>query len=273
MSSKDQFPSLVGWRGTRNTLHAYVKVLGEIRASFTPEQPRFKNIGLRLYTAGLTTTPIPHPTDKKRHFALSMDLRNHYILLSTSEGEVQQFRMSEGLSATKMGDQLLARMAELGISGNVNKSRFENNDEREYALDKAENYFTALSHIGRIFDDFRAELDGEPDPVQFWPHHFDLAFILLGDKKVKTVDGEYPSQITFGYAPDDPGQPSSYFYATPFPFEESVTEEQLPDKGVWHTAIWQGALLPYEEIAGDPDAEKRILAFLRGAYQIEKGLI
>jgi len=271
--TKSAFPKLGEWRETRETLHAYCRVLGAIRAAFTPEMPRHQHISLRLYTAGLTTTPIPHPADPDRNFSLSLDLRNHYVLLSTSDGDVHQIRISEGLSATQLGEQLIAKLAGLGVQGKIDMTSFANEALREYALDAAERYFTALSHVGRVLEQFRGEIPDESDPVQFWPHHFDLAFVILGKKQVTTVDGDLPTQITVGFSPDDPGQPSPYLYMSPFPFEETLTHHKLPDGAVWHTAVWQGALLPYAEIAEREDAEKRILDFLRSAYQVEKEII
>jgi len=267
------FPKLVGWKATRDTLHAYCKVLGAIRAAFAPPLPRFQHLSLRLYTSGLTTTPIPYPADAKRTFALSLDLRNHYVLLSTSEGEVQQMRMSEGLSATQLGDELLSKLADLGVKGKVSKTKYKDDAPREYALDEAERFFTALSHIGQIFEQFKANLKGETDPVQFWPHDFDLSFILLGNKTVTSVEDGGQSQITFGFAPEDPGQPSPYFYVNPYPFEETVTHKKLPKGASWHTAVWQGALLPYSEIAEKDEGAEKFLEFLQAAYEAEKELI
>lgn len=271
--SKHPFPKLSGWKDTRETLHAYCKVLGAIRSAFAPEQPRHQHVSLRLYTAGLTTTPIPHPADPKRNFALSLDLLNHYVLLSNSEGAVEQFRMSECLTATQLGELLMAKLEEWGIQGKVSGEKYQNDEERQYSLDAAERYFTALSRVGHIFDQFHAGLKEEKDPLQFWPHHFDLSFVAFGKKIVNTVEGDFPSQITVGFAPDDPGQPSPYFYVNPFPFEESVTHSKLPGGASWHTAIWQGALLPYPEVAEKADGEERLLGFLQAAYDIEKDLI
>jgi hypothetical protein len=202
-----------------------------------------------------------------------LDLRNHYVLLSNSDGGVHQTRISEGLSGSQLGELMVGKLADLGVHGKVDQTRFAHDGPHEYSLDMAERYFTALSHVGRILEQFRAELPGKPDPVQFWPRHFDLAFVILGEKQVITVEGEQPSQITVGFSPDDPGQPSPYFYMSPFPFEETLTHHELPDGAVWHTAVWQGALLPYAEIAERKDAETRILDFLRSAYQAEKDII
>jgi hypothetical protein len=271
--TKSPFPKLGGWIETRETLHAYCKVLGAIRAAFTPELPRYQHVSLRLYTAGLTTTQIPHPADPAAYFSLSLDLRNHYVLLSSSDGSVHQTRISDGLSASQLGEQLLAKLAHLGVQGKVDETRFADDEPRRYALDSAERYFTALSHAGRIFEQFRTEIPGDHDPVQLWPHHFDLAFVILGTQMVSSVDGELPSQITVGFAPNDPGQPSPYFYVSPFPFEETLTHNNLPKGAVWHTAVWQGALLPYAEIADAADAEERVLDFLRAAYGCEKSIL
>jgi len=273
MLHKFPFPKLANWRETRETLHAYSKVLGAIRGAFAPEQPRWQHVSLRLYTAGVTTTPIPHPDDPKKNFSLSLDLLNHYILLSSNDGSVQQFRMSEGWSANQLGEELLGKLAKLGVHGKVDKTKYESDEPRSYALDAAERYFTALTHMGRLLQQFRNGLPGEKDPIQFWPHDFDLAFVLLGNQQVKTMEGEFRSQITFGFSPDDPGQPSPYVYSTPFPFEEAITHNQLPDGAVWHTAIWQGALLPYPEVAEKADGEQRVLEFLDAAYEFEKTLI
>jgi hypothetical protein len=270
---KHPFPKLENWRGTRDTLHAYSKVLGAIRAAFAPEEPRWQHVSLRFYTAGLTTTPIPHPDDPKSNFSLSLDLLNHYVLISSSDGSVQQFRMSEGWSANQLGEELLGKLAKMGVHGKVDKKKYASDEPGDYALDSAERYFTALTHMSRLMEQFRAGLPGEKDQIQFWPHGFDLAFVVLGTKQVKNMEGEFPSQITFGFSPDDPGQPTPYVYATPFPFEEKLTHTDLPDGAVWHTAIWQGALLPYPEIAEKEGGEKRVLEFLRAAYEAEKQLI
>jgi hypothetical protein len=273
MKSKNPFPSLDHWAETRETLHAYAMVLGAIRSAFSPELPRYQHVSLRLYTSGLTTTPIPHPADPKRSFALSLDLRNHYVLLSTSEGDVQQWRMSEGLSAHELGTQLLAKLAEIGVSGNVDPKKYADEKERTYSLDAAERYFTALSSAGRALEDFRSGIKAEVDPLQFWPHHFDLAFVVLGKKSVQTKEGEFPSQLTIGFSPEDASQTSPYFYVNPFPFDDAILGEALPSGASWHTASWKGAMLPYGELADAADAEQKLKAFLQASYEIEKSVL
>lgn len=270
---KGLFPVLGDWEPTRETLHAYCKVLGAIRAAFAPEQPRFAHVSLRLYTSGLTTTPIPFPGDAQRSFALSLDLRNHYVLLSTSLGDVQQIRMSEGLTATQLGEELTGKLAELGVKGKINAKKYKGDEPRHYALDQAEAYFAAIGHANQAFELFKATVNEPTDAVQLWPHHFDLSFIVLGSKTVKTEEGEFPSQLTIGFSPADSSQPGEYFYFNPYPFNEEVTQQPLAAGASWHTASWKGALLPYSEVAGKEDGAERMQEFLKRCYEIQKPTI
>jgi len=273
MTTTAKFPKLGDWAGTRQTLHAYCKVLGAIRGAFAPPHPKWWHVSLLPYTAGLTTTHIPFPEDAARSFSLSLDLRNHYALLSTSDGNVEQFRLMEGQTATALGELLISKLAGMGVEGEVARDKFEDDEAREYVMADAERYFSALSQVARIFKAFKGGLKGETGTVQLWPHHFDLSLELFGEKTVKTEEGEYPSQIGFGFAPKDESQPAEYFYANPYPFEDAVTKEPLPEGVSWYTDSWKGALLPYGEIAEKADGEDILVAYLQAAYAAGKKFI
>lgn len=255
---KSQFPVFGDWRGTRETLHAYCKVASAIRAAFTPEQPRHSHLSLRVYTSGLTTTPISFPEDPAQTFALSLDLRNHYMILSTSGGQVQQIRLSEGLTATQLGEELVARLAELGMQGKVPTKSYHSEVKREYALDEAERFLAAIRLANQVFEQARTQLGQGSDPVQLWPRLFDLSFTAPanGDDK----------GITFGLA-TQPG--NEYFYVSPHPFDKALAQTQLPAGARWNTDGWNGAMLSYSEVAGAPDGADRLLAFLQAAYALQ----
>lgn len=255
---KSQFPIFGDWRGTRETLHAYCKVASAIRAAFTPEQPRHGHLGLRVYTSGLTTTAISFPEDPAQTFALSLDLRNHYFILSTSGGHVQQLRLSEGLSATQLGNELLARLAELGVEGKVPPKSYSSDAKRDYALDEAERFLAALRLANQVFEDARKELRQASDAVQLWPRLFDLSFVAPANDEDKS--------ITFGLALQ-PG--NEYFYVSPHPFDKGLAQQALPNGARWNTDGWKGAMLPYSEVAGKADGAERALAFLQAAYTLQ----
>ena len=271
------FPALPDWAPTRNTLHAYAKVLGAIRRAFTPEQYDWQHVSLRLYTAGLTTTPIPHPTEPARSFALSMDLRNHYILLTDSVGEVQQYRIAEGYTATASGDLLLEKLAAMGVEGKVLREKFANGEERRYALDDAERYFSALSSVGRVMQGFLDGLPEDKSDLQLWPHGFDLAFFKYGNRVAEYEEEgetkEARAKIGAGFSPPTGDLAHEYFYVYSFPHEKEVTKADLPAGASWHLEGWKGAMLPYGEIAEHDNGADKLREFLQVAYDAHKDVI
>lgn len=276
MASK-RFPHLPDWRDTRLTLHAYARVLGAIRRAFTPEQYDWQHVSLRLYTAGLTTTPIPYPNKEGRSFALSMDLRNHYILLTDSEGAVQQHRIAEGRSATELGNLLLGELKSMGVEGAVPRSKFENDEKRHYAMEDAERFFGALSAAGRVLADFRDNLSGDTSELQLWPHGFDLAFFKYGEQFAEyEEEGQLKQErakIGIGFAPPGAGQAAEYFYVYSFPHYAEASQATLPAGAAWYAGDWQGAVLPYVAVAEKDQGEALLREFLQASYAAHKGAL
>ncbi len=180
--------------------------------------------------------------------------------------------MVEGLSATAFGDQLLGAIADLGLTADYDRERFENDEPRPYNPDVVPAFWKALVNAARIFKEFRATLSGDPGPVQLWPHGFDVAFEWFGTRVVTyEEDGEkteYPAQINLGFYPGDPVN-APYFYSNPWPFEaEQLLNQPLPEGASWHTEGWQGTILPYDEVAGDPNAGERVLEYARHVHEL-----
>jgi hypothetical protein len=204
-------------------------------------------------------------------FSLKMDLRQHKVILSTSGGDGREFSMTEGLSATAFGDQVLGAVADLGLTGEYVREKFENDEPREYDPALAENFLTAVVSADSVLKKHRAGLSGEPGPVQLWPHGFDLAFEWFGTRVMEYEEHgqveKYPSQLNFGFSPGEPSHPEPYFYSNPWPFEADVLlDKSLPSGGRWFTAGWQGSMLPYDKLVGASEAGERLLAYFRAVY-------
>jgi hypothetical protein len=244
MTSKPQFPALTNWEATRQTLHLYSRAIGVVPRAHVEFHPKWWHISLKVEPDGLNTTKMPRSAGGS--FWLAMDL--------------------------KFGDQLLAAVAELGLSAGYARDKFENDDAREYDPEAAGRYLTALTNADRIFKEHRAALSGEVSPVQLWPHNFDLAFEWFGTRVERYEEHgqvqEYPSQINLGFYPGD-GANAPYFYSNPWPFEADVlTANPLPEGARWFTEDWSGSILPYDELAEDERAEERLKAYARAVYDI-----
>jgi hypothetical protein len=276
--AKDQaFPELKNWGSTRAALHNYCKLLGAIRGAYSEPHPNWWHVSLRPYTSGLTTTKIPHPTNKEDHFSLSLDLRNHYVLLSFSNGNLHQYRLIDGLSVNELGNILIEELAAEKFQTRIAKEKYDNSEKNEYSIDDAEKYFSTLNQIVNVFQLFADGISGELSPIQLWPHHFDLSFEQFGKKRIPYEEEgeskEYKSQIAYGFAPPDDSFQEPYFYVNPFPFDANITKSPLSKGAYWFEKGWNGAVLPYSEISNNPEGENILKQYLLSAQKAELSLI
>jgi hypothetical protein len=277
MSSKVPFPSLTGWEPTRETLHWYSKAVGVVPRAHAQVHPKWWHISLKVRPDGLVTDNMSLPG--RGIFALKMDLLGHKVVLFTSEGESREFNMTDGLSATAFGDQVLGAVGDLGLSeeyardGKYAREKFENDEPRQYDPAAAEKYFTAVVSADRVFNKHRAGLSGEVGPVQLWPHGFDLAVEWFGTRTVEYEEGgqikKYPSQLNLGFSPGESTHPEPYFYSNPWPFEkDQLVTKPLPAGARWFTESWQGSVLEYALLADDKSAEDKLLDYARAVHEI-----
>lgn len=108
-------------------------------------------------------------------------------------------------------------------------------------------------------------------PVRCWPHHFDLATLILLDPE---ADPEKARSIGVGLSPGDSGYPEPYFYVLPWP--RPTGELPALDGGSWNTEGWLGAVLGSADFtaAGSNGAQRgRIERFLNSAVQACRQLL
>jgi hypothetical protein len=267
MSTTLDFPTLAGWEPTRKTLHLYTNVVGVVSRVHAEPNPKWWHISLKVQPEGLVTDPMGLP--QGGDFRLELNLRRHQIVLSTSDGEERRFDMTAGLTATEMGNQVLEAVGKLGLSGEYERRRFESDEPRTYDPAVAKSFLAALVRADSILRQHRETLVGEVGPVQLWPHGFDLSFEWFGTRMESHLENgkaqELPAQINFGFYPGEP----IYFYANPWPFEaDNLVDRQLPSGARWHEEGWQGTMLPYADVAGDPEAEERLLSYFGEVYKV-----
>ncbi len=270
MSSEITFPSLAGFEPTRETLQLYSRVMSAVPRSHGEFHPMWWHVSLTVLPDGLITDKVALPDGGE--LCLKMDLVEHKILLLVDGQVADAFSLLDGRSSTALADDVLGAVGRLGLQGEVDRSRFENDDPREYDPAQASRFLTALVSADRIFKAHRATLSGEAGPVQLWPHGFDLAFEWFGTRVQEHEEqGEVqqiPAQLNLGFYPGSPGV-TAYFYSNPWPFEgDALLGEALPEGASWHTEGWQGAILPYEALVGDRGAEERLLAFAARVFEV-----
>jgi hypothetical protein len=263
-----QFPplALADWRATRDTVHGYAEVLGALRGALSANQKHSGHRSLLAAAAGLTTTPIP---SGPQTFELLLDLAGHRLVISTNHGRLWQQRL-RGQSQAAFLDEVSGALATLGINTNLARNQYGHAAAGVYDVAAVERFWEALSQIDQVMKRFKGELRAETSPVQLWPHHMDLAMLWFSGRRVPGHETEKPAfadeQMNFGFSTGDTGIPEPYFYITAYPLPAGLAATPAPAGAEWHTEGWQGAVMPYAKLVGAPDAEERLLAFLR-TYQ------
>lgn len=250
---------------TLATLHAYAHAVAALPREHATPNPRWWHISLSVRPDGFVTDAIRLPGGGAAF--VRMDPRTGEVVFETSQGDRRSFPMDAGLTATEMGDALIAAASEFGLSGRYDRARFESDDERPYDGDDAQRIFGAFVAADAAIADHRNRISGEIGPIQLWPHGFDLAFEWFGTKRIASEDGgeatDAPSQLNLGFYPAG----HAYFYSNPWPFDaEHLLRVELPHGARWKTDGWQGSILEYAELSGGVGGVDRFLDYAAAVF-------
>ncbi len=251
---------------TRATLHQYAHAIGVLPRVHAEPHEKWWHVSLTVSERGLETDEMALPGGGT--FTIRLDLMAHEVVIETNDAATKRIAMGSGLTGSQMGDAVIGAVAELGVTGEYPREKFESAEAREYGPTVAAAFFENLSAIRDVLAAHRERLGDSVGPLQLWPHGFDLAFEWFGTRVEEYEEhGEMqrlPAQCNFGFYPG--GRP--YFYANPWPFEnDALVAVDLPSGAEWHTEGWQGSMLNYDEVAGSDAAAERILDYLAAVYE------
>lgn len=250
---------------TRATLHQYAHAIGVVPRAHAEPHDKWWHVSLNVTGRGLETDPMHLPTGGTCRVRL--DLQTHEVVVEADGESAARFSMSSGLTGTEMGEAVLAAVASLGLEADYPRDKYESDDERRYDPAAAATFFNVLTSMAAVYSVHRQNIGESVGPLQVWPHGFDMAFEWFGSRVEEHEEhGElqqYPSQCNFGFYPGG----RAYLYANPWPFEgDHLLEVELPSGAQWHTDGWEGSILYYDQLAGDPNAEAKILDYLGAVY-------
>ena len=162
------------WQATRETLHLYSKLLGNIKRAIMPAHPYWWHISLQVNENGLATGPMPVPNKAEDTFTLNLDLETHQLRLILPKGR-QTFSL-ESQRPHFFVDSVRTSLSKADIQLDLDQAPFYSREVHDYNPNQAQDYKQAITQINDVFHTFVATLPGETSPIQLWPHHFDLAF-------------------------------------------------------------------------------------------------
>ncbi len=230
------------WADTRATLQAYGQALTAIPRAAGTQDDRWGHVSMTINATGLTTaqTSLSDGSD----LVGVIDLTTHEIVITAGD-DTQRIDISSGPSSRSVGEAMVAVAAEHGTNIDADTDRFGGTDDLPYDPTHATAFLAAALYVVAAFEELNSSVPGEVAGPHLWPHGFDIATEWYSHKLVSHGDSEASAQIAVGFYPAN----DSYFYANPFPFEESWSESPLVSGSTWHLDGWQGAVLPPEQVS------------------------
>ena len=251
------------WKGTRTTLHAWARAIGEVTRAHAPPQRNWWHLGLEPTGSTLRSRAIP--AEGGVVVRLAIDLDEHSVTVRAGDDEHTRVEVSAG-SDREAIEPLFDAVGDLGLDvGEIDRSRLLDGGGR-YDTAAAGVFRHALRKVSGLFAEHRESLEGDVGPILLWPHGFDLAFEWFGTRTVTDpeTDVEARAQLNLGWVPG----PDPYFFSNPWPFDPELTEHPLPHGAVWHTEGWKGTRLDHDLVSGSDAGGRRLLEYAAAVHRI-----
>ena len=129
-------------------------------------------------------------------------------------------------------------------------------------------WFANAAHLLRAI----AATEAGASPVLCWPHHFDIATLIVFDPD--EPDAEKARSVGLGMSPGDGSIDEPYFYIGPWPRPDPDARPALQGGGEW--LDWGGAALPASKVVTKDSAHEQaeqVAAFLRSGLSGSKSYL
>jgi hypothetical protein len=251
---------------TLSGLHAFAKLLGAYCSACAPRRKHWWHISLKPVVAGFTTGPLQ---SDGQLFELLLDFHSLRIGLRIDGEDAHEFSI-QGESARSLKGKLSTVLTRHGIPIELDQAKI---DAVIYEIDRG-----FASRLGRVYGQLalclarlRSVLPAETSPIQLWPHHFDLAMLVLTGRKIPGQDPENEEysdeQLNFGFVPGDEGISEPYFFITLYAQAGRLAGVPLPDEAYFHTEGWSGIVMPYDSFRKNPQADSMLLNLWQSAWK------
>jgi len=251
---------------TRSGLHQFAMLLGSYNRAFAPRQRHWWHVSLKPTVDGFTTGVLQVGT---RQFELVLDFLSLHVELLMEDVPAQSFAL-KGESAVSLQSRLKEALSLNEIQTDVGLEKLE---DVEYRIDSTQSADVAWAYgrLAHCMARFRSELALETSPIQLWPHHFDLAMLVLTGKKIDGQDPENEElsdeQLNFGFVAGDQGIQEAYFYITFYPDAERLRSAELPEDARFFDEGWKGIVMRYDAFRNHPRSENMLIELWRSAYR------
>jgi hypothetical protein len=241
-----------GLREARLQCHHAIQINTRLARGFVPAQSDDRHTSLTwdAQAAALMGQPF---SAGGRELRAGLRLRDLTLLFDGLVFPLDRGSFNEALDW--LGDQLRARGLDPAPLAQPIHFELDDHPLLHGARFAASSCARELEELTRYYGNAAACIGEVHAPVRCWPHHFDIAVLL--------VKGEH--SLGVGMSPGDASYAEPYFYVSPWPAPAADQLPVLQSRGHWHTEGWTGAVLTASQFAGDDSQEPLVRAFIEDA--------
>ncbi|HEX5315920.1 MAG TPA: DUF5996 family protein [Candidatus Kapabacteria bacterium] len=268
------------WIDTYETLHLYTQISGKIKLALAPALNEWWQVAYGVWARGITTETIPI---HDRLFEIRFDFISHAVEILDSIGNKNVIELSPRPVA-EFYRLLMSALREMGIEVAIASAPQEmenkipldqDTSHRSYDREAVSRFWTILSHIAGVFEQFRSGFSGKSSPVQFWWGSFDLALSRYCGRpcsagpnahRMERIGGD-EEHYAAGFWPGDGRLKEPAFYAYPYPNLPAFQNASVaPREAYWNTELGE-MILHYEDVRTSSNPERAIIEFLTSTYE------
>jgi hypothetical protein len=268
------------WRGTLDTLHMYLQIVGKVRLALEPMEPQWGQVPLYVTARGLNTSPLPHSAGP---FDIDIDFLDHVVTVRTTRGRQERVELKPRPVADFYAE-LMGALAAAGVPTKISELPSEvpnpiafsaDTEHASYEREPVSRFWRALTSIDIVLKEHRARFRGKVSPVQFFWGSFDLAYTRFSGRQLAPPSGvdtiirlsHDAEQICAGFWPGNTTAPEPAFFSYAYPSPTGIENARIgPAAGGWSSDLGE-FLLPYEAVRTADDPRADLLDFLETTYR------
>lgn len=271
---------LDSWKNTCTTLHMWTQIVGKVRLRLTPLINHWWNVPFYVTARGLTTSRIPY---KDRAFELRFDLREHQLVLETSDGLVKKLPLAPR-SVAEFYKEFLGMLQSAGIEIEIWPVPVEIPDPIPFDKDRVhasydptavEKFWRILLSVDTVFNQFRSGFVGKSSPVHFFWGSFDLAVTRFSGRHAPERPGAdlitreaYSHEVSsVGFWAGGGVVKDAAFYSYTAPEPQGFKDASVHPKAAFYEKQLGEFMLMYEDVRRAPSPSTALSHFCQSTYE------